>query len=352
MSNFSSISYEPLVIVSNALSGGGAEKSMLALHQEFLKKGIISYLIVLNKTVSVNDMENIKELNRKWKDGVRSTLLNFLDFKNTIAKINPKTVIVNCELPELYISLLKSRKMRVICVEHTSVPWHNMRFIGVCVRLLLKYRKVEWVTVVRGKKEIWVSSSISKYIANPYIGFSNNLKISKAKPSLVFIGGIKKNKRPDWVIEAGIKNNLSVHLYGEGQLIQTLKAKYSNLVHNIEFHGFKSNVWDLIPSNSLVVVPSEFEGDGMVIIEAIISRFPLVLAWNKDLIKFGLEEKHYFRTLNELILIVEQNLENNFKNLVVEDKFVESLNKQRSLELIVSDWVSLLRESNFIVNRK
>ena len=60
MSNFSSISYEPLVIVSNALSGGGAEKSMLALHQEFLKKGIISYLIVLNKTVSVNDMENIK----------------------------------------------------------------------------------------------------------------------------------------------------------------------------------------------------------------------------------------------------------------------------------------------------
>jgi glycosyltransferase involved in cell wall biosynthesis len=348
MSNFSSISYEPLVIVSNALSGGGAEKSMLALHQEFLKKGIISYLIVLNKTVSVNDVENIKELNRKWKDGLRSTLLNFLDFKNTIAKINPKTVIVNCELPELYISLLKSRKMRVICVEHTSVPWHNMRFIGVCVRLLLKYRKVEWVTVVRGKKEIWISSNISKYIANPYIGFSNNLKISEAKPSLVFIGGIKKNKRPDWVIEAGIINNLSVHLYGEGQLIQTLKAKYSNLVHNIEFHGFKSNVWDLIPSNSLVVVPSEFEGDGMVIIEAIISRFPLVLAWNKDLIKFGLEEKHYFRTLHELILIVEQNLENNFKNLVVEDKFVASLNKQRSLELIVSDWISLLKKSDLL----
>ena len=351
MSNFSSISYEPLVIVSNALSGGGAEKSMLALHQEFLKKGIISYLIVLNKTVSVNDVENIKELNRKWKDGLRSTLLNFLDFKNTIAKINPKTVIVNCELPELYISLLKSRKMRVICVEHTSVPWHNMRFIGVCVRLLLKYRKVEWVTVVRGKKEIWISSNISKYIANPYIGFSNNLKISEAKPSLVFIGGIKKNKRPDWVIEAGIINNLSVHLYGEGQLIQTLKAKYSNLVHNIEFHGFKSNVWDLIPSNSLVVVPSEFEGDGMVIIEAIISRFPLVLAWNKDLIRFGLEEKHYFKTFNELILIVEQNVKNNFKNLVVADEFVKSLNKQRSLELIVSDWISLLKKSDFIIDR-
>ena len=119
--------------------------------------------------------------------------------------------------------------MRVICVEHTSMPWHSMRFIGVCVRLLLKYKKVEWVTVIKGKKEIWVSSSNSKYIANPYIGFSNYLKASGAKPSLVFIGGIKKNKRPDWVIEAGIRNNLSVHLYGEGQLIQTLKAKYSNL---------------------------------------------------------------------------------------------------------------------------
>jgi hypothetical protein len=72
------------------------------------------------------------------------------------------------------------------------------------------------------------------------------------------------------------------------------------------------------------------------------------LAWNNDLIRFGLEEKHYFKTLNELILIVEQNMENSFKNLVVADKFVESLNKQRSLELIVSDWISLLKKSDLL----
>jgi hypothetical protein len=74
MGNVSSASYEPLVIVSNSLSGGGAEKSMLALHQEFLKKGISSYLITLNESIPVKDTENIKEINRNWKDGDWPTL--------------------------------------------------------------------------------------------------------------------------------------------------------------------------------------------------------------------------------------------------------------------------------------
>ena len=350
MGNVSSASYEPLVIVSNSLSGGGAEKSMLALHQEFLKKGISSYLITLNESMPVKDTENIKELNRNWKDGAWPTLLNFLDFKTLIAKINPKTIIVNCELPEFYVSLLKSRKRRIICVEHTSVPWHNKIAMGVFVRLLLRFKKVEWVTVINGKKEIWLSSNDSQYIANPYIGLANIVKVPEVKPSLAFIGGIKRNKMPEWVIEAGIKNSLSVHLYGEGQLKLNLEAKYSNTAHNINFHGFKTNVWELIPSNSLVVVPSEFEGDGMVIVEAIISRFPLVLAWNKDLIRFGLDKKHYFKTFNELVLIVEQNKKNNFKNLIVADEFVKTLTDQRSLESIVSDWLSLLRKSDTTAN--
>lgn len=339
--------FEPLVIVSNALAGGGAEKTMLALHKELITKGIDCYLIALNQSIQSENIEKIKILSREWGGDFKSTLGNFLNFKNLINQINPKTIIVNCELPELYISLLMSYKGRIICVEHTSIPWHKKRILGVFVRLLLKLRKAEWVTVIKDKKEIWFNSQ-AKYIPNPYIGTAYFAKSSDINPSLVFIGGLKKNKRPDWVIKAGIKNSLPVNIYGDGKLKFNLESKYSNPAWNIKFHGFKSNVWDLIPNNSLIVIPSEFEGDGMVVIEAVISKYPLLLSWNEDLMRFGLDKKHYFKTLNELVFLVEQNKKSNFINLIPDDKFIENLKKQRSLDLIVLDWLLLLEKSNFI----
>ena len=342
MGNPQNRNFEPLIIVSNALSGGGAEKTMLTLHKEFIKQGINCNLIALNQSIQVDGIKNINILNRNWGGSFKSTLFNFLNFRGLIKSINPKTIIVNCELPELYVSLLKFYKGRIICVEHTSVPWHNKRFLGAIVRSLLKFKKVEWVTVINGKKDIWFGKNNSKYIPNPFISRDNSIKVSSFKSSLVFIGGLKENKRPNWVIEAGIKNNLPVHIYGAGKLKLNLETKYSNPSQNIHFHGFKSNVWDLIPSNSLVIVPSEFEGDGMVIMEAIISRFPLALAWNRDLSRFGLDQKHYFKTLNELISLVEQNKENYFGNLIVGDEFTKNLSELRSLKSIVLDWQSLL----------
>jgi len=336
--------FEPLVIVSNALAGGGAEKTMLALHQELITKGIDCYLVALNKSLQIENIENIKVLSREWGGGIKATLINFLNFKNLINQINPKTIIVNCELPELYISLLKSYKGRIICVEHTSIPWHKKRILGVFVRLLLKLRKVEWVTVIKGEREIWFNGK-AKYIPNPYIGSANFSKSSDINPSLVFIGGLKENKRPDWVIEAGIKNSIPVNIYGDGKLKSNLESKYSNPTWNIKFHGFKSNVWDLIPNNSLIVIPSEFEGDGMVVIEAIISKYPLLLSWNEDFMRFGLDSKHYFKTLNELEFLIEQNKKNNFRNLVPDEKFIDKLKKQRSLDSILIEWLSFLEKS-------
>ena len=264
MENLKSRNFEPLVIVSNALSGGGAEKTMLALHKEFIKQGIDCNLIALNQSTQVDGIKNIKILNRNWGGSLKTTLFNFLNFRDLIKSINPKTIIVNCELPELYVSLLKFYKVRIICVEHTSVPWRKKRFLGAIVRLLLRFRKVEWVTVIKDKRKIWFSNN-ANYIPNPYIGPANFAKSNNSNPSLVFIGGLKENKRPEWVIEAGIKNSLPVNLYGDGPLKLTLESKYSNPSWKIKFHGYKTNIWDFIPDNSLIVIPSEFEGDGMVV---------------------------------------------------------------------------------------
>lgn len=333
--------FEPIVIVSNSLIGGGAEKTMLKLHQEFILKGINCHLIALNKSIEFIDLKNVKVLNRCWGDGLKSTMLNFLSFKRYLKELNPRTVIVNCELPEMYISLINTQNYRIICVEHTTIPWHERKGVGIIVRLLLKAKQVEWVTVINGPHRNWLTRN-TQYIPNPYVGPTSTIKNSFSKASLVYIGGLKKNKRPAWVIESGIKNALSVNVYGEGILKANLVSKYSNFSQNISFHGFKINVWELVTKNSLVVIPSEHEGDGMVVIEAIILKFPVVLAKNQDLLRFGLKSKHYFKTLDELIDLIRKNKSTNFSSLIVDDKYRRHLLKERSLDRVVSRWLDVL----------
>ena len=334
--------YEPVVIVSNSLFGGGAEKSMQALHNELLKEGVLSYLVALNRSEPIKQTVNTIMLNRNWKDGIRSTVTNFLDFKNTLKKINPKTIIINCELPELYISVLKSSNKRIICVEHTTYPWYQKRFLGKVVRILLRIRGVEWVTVIKDRDKIWFGKNAISYIPNPFLTKYDSNRVLRKKPSLVFVGGMKDNKRPEWVIEAGIQNNLNVDLYGDGPLKPILEEKYKKFSDQIVFHGFQPNLWQKLSANALVVVPSEFEGDGMVAMEAIISGNPIALAENEDLKRFKLGKDHYFKDISALCKIVKMYQESNFKELRASNFIKTNLESTRSLKKITKQWLEIL----------
>jgi len=340
-----------IAIVSNATSGGGAEKSMMALHEEFLRAGLDSNFVALNKNLSANGVPKVTILNRRWKSGVRSTINNYFDFKKTIKSINPKILILNCELPELFGSLINF-KAQIICVEHTTFPWHKKRNLGKIVRLMLRVKEVQWVTVIKGSKKIWFGKNAIAYIPNPYVALSKTNKPLSQPPSLTFIGGMKKNKRPEWVIEAGIKSDLRVHIYGDGPLKIILEEKYKNLTKNIKFYGFQVDIWETLSANTLVVVPSEFEGDGMVAMEAILSGSPVVLAENEDLKRFQLEDKHYFKDINQLCKIIKKYEKNNFKELIPSDFLISNLASARSLNIITIKWLELLAETSYNKIRK
>lgn len=334
-----------IAIISNATSGGGAEKSMMVLHEEFLRVGLESNFVALNKNLPINGVPKVTILNRRWKSGVRATVNNYFEFKKIIKSIDPKILILNCELPELFGSLINFRGP-IICVEHTTYPWHKKRNLGKIVRLILRIKKVQWVTVIKDNKKIWFGKNAIMYIPNPYVPLSKTNKLSIQPPSLVFIGGMKKNKRPKWVIEAGIKSNLKVHVYGDGPLKINLEEKYKNF-KKIKFHGFQLGIWETLPTNALVVIPSEFEGDGMVVMEAILSGSPVALAENEDLKRFQLDAKHYFKDISELCEVIKKYEKNNFNELIPSDSFKSNLMSTRSLNIITGKWLELITETNY-----
>lgn len=330
-----------IAIISNAISGGGAEKSMMALHQSFLKNGLKSNLIALNKSMGSKTIPYVTELNRNWKSGVINTWSNYLNFRKSVETINPGILILNCELPELYGALL-NYKGRIVCVEHTTQPWKGKRPLGVVVRLLLRIKKVDWVTVVNTQKKIWFGGTTLVFFPNPYTRQLAESLTSKKNAALAFVGSLKPNKQPEWVIKTGLRLDLSVHIFGDGVLRSQLENKYHKYSNQIKFFGFLPNPWNFISSKSLIIVPSEYEGDGMVIVESVLSRNPILLRDNKDLRRFGFEDKHYFKNLEDLILIVNQNIKSSFKNLVVSESKTNELQVSRSLQRITEEWLIYL----------
>jgi hypothetical protein len=331
-----------VVIVSNAVTGGGAEISMKALHDSLLKQGINSNLIALNKTEQFLKVKNVITLNRRWNSGLISTLCSFVEFKKVLKSIQADFLILNCELPELFGSLIRFQG-RIICVEHTTKPWIKREALGRIIRTVLKLKKVTWVSVVRNQEKVWCGSKVFRHIPNPIIIQSGKAKEKVLPSGLIYVGGLKDSKRPGWVLQAGIELDLPVYVFGDGNLREYLEIKYKKYSNQISFFGFHASPWSVAPRNGLLIVPSTYEGDGMVVAEAILSKIPLALADNADLRRFGLENHHYFNGYSDLLELIKKNVASKFERLLVAEKVTNLLKSERSMNNITSVWLSTLR---------
>lgn len=326
-----------ILIISNSISGGGAEKSMRIINRELNAQGIDSTLVCLNNSGSDAALDKEVILGREWKSGLIGTFINFRNFVKVCKEINPTTVIANCELPELYAALSPVPLHNLVIVEHTSLPWAGRRALGTLVRILLKLRKASWITVNRNQKGIWPTGSSAGFIPNP--AAVPNLDSSDKKNRFVFIGRLRPEKGIEGLLEAVSRSDSRIDVFGSGNLEEELKAKFSK---SADFHGFVDNPWEQINRNQTLIVASEYEGDGIVIVEAIIAAMPLLLLDNKDLRRFQLPEVNYFKDFEVLKKKIEETKEDREIFRVTEEKSNEYI-IERQLQNVVSLWINLLR---------
>jgi glycosyltransferase involved in cell wall biosynthesis len=91
-----------------------------------------------------------------------------------------------------------------------------------------------------------------------------------------------------------------------------------------------------------LVVASEYEGDGIVIVEAILAGLPILLLDNRDLRRFGLSEVNYFKSQSDLEMKLKQSMADCEKFRVSPEKIAE-YKSDRDLTSVTENWLNILR---------
>ena len=338
-----------IVIVSNSLTGGGAERAMNEIANELFYQGIPVNLVVLNDSsddlVQVNCP--IHKMKRTSPRSLVQTLYAFMLFYKTIRKINPGLIVLNCDLPELFGSCLFF-KVKLLVIEHANPAWSTRQFIGKIVRFRLRQKGAMFAGVSEHLL-VWPTknkpAAILPNIVRPQqsttVLTSSNLGIKR----LVFIGRLAtEQKNPQIVLELSNALNIPALFIGEGPAKRNLAFLAESQGLDIMFMGYQSNPWRIVENGDLLIVPSKFEGDGLVVVEGIFNGIPMLLSDIPEFRRFNLQNQAYCNSIEAFTSRILQ-YKDQIDTFVPPEKIRRELITARSPKVVLECWLSILKSS-------
>ncbi|CAN2171254.1 GT4_GT28_WabH-like domain containing protein [Candidatus Nanopelagicaceae bacterium] len=285
----------------------------------------------------------VVEINRSWRGSLSNTIKSLFRFQRVIREYSPDVVVLNCDLPEFFYSITPS-SAKVVIVDHNTKSWKTRPFLGKIVWLSLCFRTY---AVVR------VSERIKVKVPNP----KNNLVIYNPIPNeiyqtpsevmldqkvrLAFVGRLSQQKDPEFFCEIATNSGLPSIIIGDGLLASPLMMKYPEL----GWVGQSSNPWKLLNRRDLFILTSLYEGDGLVLVEALLNRVPVLVRDTEDSRAFNLPEQNYFQGSSDAGRKIQDYVDGKI-DLTMPEDFLNTLLQERSAESIAREWVSLLLTAN------
>ena len=273
-----------LQLIGN-LNYGGAERVVVNNHLMFKKFGIESKIITLKKNnfYKVDNNELIcLNISKKWA---------FKKLIKLIEKENPDKILLHMhDMGRIFKNYFDKRFYIVIhsdWYERLKKESFIKRF-----KVMRDFKKIftnkNIITVSEGIKENFLKFNFSiksiKTIYNPfdenYINKLSNEFTIEENNYIIHIASLRKVKRQDILIKAYKKANLKEKLViiGEGKEKENLIKLTHNLgiSHKVTFLGLRQNPYPYIKKAKLLVLSSEAEGLGNVLIESLILKTPVV----------------------------------------------------------------------------
>ncbi|WP_074384047.1 glycosyltransferase [Acinetobacter pseudolwoffii] len=284
-----------IVLAIFTLQGNGAERFALTLAKGLIDAGHEAHIVYFKNIIDLPIPEGVK--------------LHFFDYQKYraipkfmragfAAKAFDRFVIKNIGTPDLVLSnlfpvdfvLSKSQLPNVHLVIHNTTSLeYGERLEGMKKQLDKVYLAKPCVAVSKGVEtdfiKVFGSESRITTIYNPIdvdqvISTANEYVPEIEGPYIVNVGKFKRQKRHDILIEAYAKANVQekLVLVGTGELLESSKklVKSLGIEDKVIFTGFKKNPYPYIKHAKLMVVSSDFEGLGLVILEALALGTPVI----------------------------------------------------------------------------
>ena len=285
-----------IVFIIFTLQGNGAERVVLTLTQKMRDMGHDAHIIIfkdqiefeINSDVPVHFFPYHKF--RMLPKPIRSYFA---------AKAFDKFVLEHIGKPDLLFSnlapvdavLTNSNLDNIHFIIHNTLSHEYSGRLDDLIRVLNFYRNKSCVCVSKGVEEdlkLLLEENVkSQTIYNPidtnYVTSSANV-ISPTSDELgdyiINVGGLKKAKRHDILLQAFAKSETQCKLVllGKGPLFDDTNnlAIKLGIADRVIFAGFHNNPFPFINAAKALIVSSDFEGFGMVIVEALCLKIPVV----------------------------------------------------------------------------
>ncbi len=300
-----------ILIVTNSLSGGGAERSMNTLANALHARGEEVQVIAINSGRSdlVELACKFTCLDRTHQAGLKETFQAFMKFYNLVIQLKPDHIILNCDLPEVFGALLPNR-FHLTLVEHSQRPFGTRKSLGLITRIILLIKKIDCVRVA-SHFDIWCMPKVIAEI------IPNALPIAKFTPNqspkhstvgrIVYVGRLANpQKNPGICLEIAQAINMPVTFFGEGA--EKFKLQEFARIKGVkaDFAGQVTDPWALINEGDVLIIPSRFEGDGLVVVEAIMNGIKFLVSDIPDFRRFGLPEEFYCKSARDFASRITQ----------------------------------------------
>jgi hypothetical protein len=338
---------QPIAIITNSLSGGGAEQSAQILYSELRKTEFRIFWIGINaeNPLEVPISDDVFSLNRTKQQRLFETIAVFLRFVKLIKSKSITTLIVNCELPELFAAFTPL-PLKLFIVEHANPSWYKRDLLGFMVRKILKFRRAQFIQVSPHLKPRFVYPPTSVTIPNPLLDNSvrefGNPGTSIRR--LAYVGRLSAEfKNPEYLLLIAQKVNLEVIFIGDGVLKDSLEKMARVLGVKVTFVGFQRKPWSYLSSGDLLIIPSSAEGDGLVLIEAVQRGIPFLATQIPDLNRYGISDENYCNDIGDFVSRIRKYQES-IGLLVVSSQLSMQILEGRSVERIVKSWIQVLKD--------
>lgn len=333
-----------VMFVTNSLTGGGAERSMNLVSNELFKRGWKVVVVPINKGPNdqIVPLCEVISLNRNWQSGPLKTALEIIRFNKVVKFWQPDVIILNCELPELFGAAL-FRYQNLVVLQHTTQPWAGRLRLGRIIRKVLSYKKTTW-TAVSSHLGIWPNGRAPQAILqNPVVErrVTRDLAEQQELERIIFIGRLSVEKRPEILIDISSVTGKPILFIGDGSNMQSLKEKCHQKGIVAEFAGQIRDPWSKVKSGDLLIVPSSFEGDGLVVIEALLNGVPLLVADIPDFRRFGFPKLNYCLSVEDYIVAIDE-FGGALSNFVIPIDVSKPLIDGRSIDIIGDQWEKFL----------